>query len=120
MIILLFKIDVNECAVGAEKSEPNPKSIFDTAHVIHVMGIPWTVTKQKMVEFFDDINILNGVNGIHFIIDHSKKNGAFIQVATKNDYLLAMKRQLGYTSFGGEMFSMVAGKQINSNFSFID
>lgn len=100
--------------MGGQHSEPNPQSELNTAHVIHVTGIPWTATKQKMVEFFDDIKILDGVNGIHFIIDNTSKNGAFIQMATKHDYWLAMKRQVGYTSLGGKMFSMVAGKKVIS------
>lgn len=67
----------------------------DPSHVIHVENIPWTATKKEIVDLFGNIEILNGVNGIHFIVDNEKiHNNAFIELASLKDYQLAMDRKV--------------------------
>lgn len=81
---------------------------FNSTHLIYVKGIPWSATKQSIVYFFDGIHILNGVNGIHFIIENTKSNNAFVQLASANDYQLAIKRRMkpwGYSSVTGKISS---------------
>lgn len=72
----------------------NHPSSCDPLHLIRVVNIPWTATKSSIVDLFTDIRILNGKNGVHFIIDsESKHNDAFIQLTSNNDYRLAMNCQ---------------------------
>lgn len=66
----------------------------DSMHVIQVENVPWTTTKKEIVDLFDDINILNGKSGIHFMVDNlNHRNDAFVQLAAKEDYQLALDRK---------------------------
>lgn len=69
-------------------------SYYDTTYLIDVKGIPWTATKWNIVEFFDDLNILNGEKGIHFKLDNTYNNDAFIQLTTYTDYHMALKQKV--------------------------
>lgn len=57
-------------------------------YIVQVNGFRWSETKNKIIEYFDNVNILNGEKGIHFIIDKkiNKCNKMFIQLASENDY----------------------------------
>lgn len=70
----------------------------DSTYVIRAAGFPWIATKPEIVEFFSGIKILNGKNGIHFIIGKAKNihNDAFIQLSSDKDYQLAMTRKVKY------------------------
>lgn len=72
--------------------EQSPTFNYDSTYLVRANKIPWVATKEEIVEFFDDINILNGVNGIHFIVDKTKNscNDAFIQLASEKDYHVAI------------------------------
>lgn len=66
----------------------------DPTHLIRVCNIPWTATKSGVADLFPQVNILDGKNGVHFVIDDdSKYNDAFIKVASIKDYNLAMNNQ---------------------------
>lgn len=89
---------IDDCSVG-QSNEARKKDLANSlghnpANLIRASGIPWIATKQEIVDFFGDIKILNGVQGIHFIIDKIKnsRNDAFIQLASKKHYELAMKQ----------------------------
>lgn len=58
------------------------------SYVLQSNGFPWSMTKQEILQFFVGVKILNGTNGIHFIIDNrlNKCNKLYIQLATENDY----------------------------------
>lgn len=62
--------------------------------LIRAIGIPWIASKQKIRNYFQDNHIK--INGIHFIIDKTKNshNEAFIQLATVNDYELAISKEV--------------------------
>lgn len=65
---------------------------FDNSlYLIKMSGIPWTATKTELQAFLSEVNILNGINGIHFIIDEKKCsiNQAYIQLETRKDYSVA-------------------------------
>lgn len=63
-------------------------------YVIRAENIPWTATKGEVVNVFANIEILDGKNGIHFILDKDKiHNGAFVQLASKKDFQWALNRQ---------------------------
>lgn len=66
----------------------NSEPIF----VIEVRGLPWVVTKREIINFFSDVNISNGINGIHFAIDKAKNqcNQAFIQLQSEKDVSRAL------------------------------
>lgn len=83
-------------------------SVYDTTYLVDVKGIPWTATKWNIVEFFDDLNILNGCDGIHFKVDNTYNNDAFIQLTTYTDYQTATKQKLrraGTAAIKGKNFS---------------
>lgn len=70
--------------------------VQQTEYLIHASGLHWVTTKQEIVDFFSGINILNGANGIHFIIGETKnsRNEAFIQLTSSDDYKLATARKI--------------------------
>lgn len=85
-------------SVQNDRQQPQPR--FDSAHLIYVKGLPWTATKQEILDFFNDIKILNGTKGIHFVVENGNRNDAFIQLATQDDHRLAIKckgRPMGFS-----------------------
>lgn len=91
-------------------------SLYDTTYLLDVKGIPWTATKCDVVSFFPDFDILNGKNGIHFKVDNTFNNDAFIQLTTYTDYHKALKqkvRYIGNSAIKGKHFSE---KFLYSNF----
>lgn len=71
----------------------------DSTYLVHVTGIPWTANKMTIMRFFDDLSILNGANGIHFVVNSVYNNDAFIQLASYKDYQLALKHKHGRRFF---------------------
>lgn len=86
------------------RSEPHAGNLqpqlpnYDSTYLIHASGFPWVCSKQEIVRFFNqiNINILNGTNGIHFMIGKTKdsRNEAMVQLATGNDYKLATTQRM--------------------------
>lgn len=64
--------------------------------MVFVEKIHWITTKMELVKLFDGINIVNGPNGIHFVVlnDAGIANNAFIEVASEKDLnnILAFNR----------------------------
>lgn len=59
-------------------------------YLIKVRGLPWKTTKKDLVEFFANVNIYNGLDGIHFVTDDENNFGvAYIQLSSRKDYDLA-------------------------------
>lgn len=56
-------------------------------------GLPWSATKPKIAEFLENINILNRMDGIHFMINEKimKNVQAFVQLESMRDYTAALK-----------------------------
>lgn len=84
-------------------------SYYDSTYLIDVKGIPWTATKWDIVDIFDDLTILNGRDGIHFKVDKTYNNDAFIQLTTYADYQMALKqkvRQIGRSAVKSKIFSL--------------
>lgn len=71
------------------------------------------MTKKEIVDAFADIKILHGDRGIHFIVDQlNHRNDAFIQLASREDYELAVNRKsLRHHSFikSSYIFSTLCG-----------
>lgn len=66
---------------------------YDSKFLIELRGLPWSATKKDVEHFLKDVNILNGLRGIHFLLDdnHQKINRAIIQLGQIRDYTLAKK-----------------------------
>lgn len=81
--------DDSDCSFDAPKSGFN----YDSKYLINVRGLPWSATKPEIADFFGSINILNGQDGIHFIIDerNMKQGQAFIQLDQLRDLTAALK-----------------------------
>lgn len=63
--------------------------------VIKLRGLPWSVTKEQIVNFLQGVAIDGGENGIHFINNGKKKNfsgNAFVVCATENDYVKSFSK----------------------------
>lgn len=71
---------------------------YDSKYLIEVFGLPRSSARQDILNFFKDINILNGPNGIHFMTDEKdRKSGrAFIQLAQLKDFKLAHQYNTKY------------------------
>lgn len=56
-------------------------------------GLPWQITKAKVLEMFPTVDILNDSDGIHFIINErrNKMNQAYLQLKTEQDIKEALK-----------------------------
>lgn len=73
-------------------------------------GLPWTVTKWQVLEFFEGIKVLNGERGIR--ITHRDERGAmkaYVDVASANDHDAALKRK-------GRVFK---GRTIDGNMQYL-
>lgn len=72
---------------GGSKQAKSSGSKVDVSRLLKVRGLPWTTTKTELRNFFGGVDLLNGLNGIHFITDDPNCAGiAYIQVASKRDY----------------------------------
>lgn len=80
---------VMETVAYAESS----KSTKNSMHVIQVTGLPWQITKAKILELLPTVNIMNNSDGIHFIINErrNKMNQAYLQMKTEQDFKEALK-----------------------------
>lgn len=66
---------------------------YDLPYLIRIRGLPWSTTKQDILNFFDGVHILNGEDGIHLVtlalLPNRPLGEAFIQLATQKDLNLA-------------------------------
>lgn len=66
-------------------------------HLIRLRGIAWSANKHEIAEFLYGVNILNGLKGIHFIVDNMLGYGeAFVQLASNKDFHLARLKHNQY------------------------
>lgn len=61
---------------------------FDSIYLIEIRNLPAAATRREISEFFNDINILNGIYGIHFVLDekYRKYGRAFVQLENLKEY----------------------------------
>lgn len=80
--------DQSEC----QARDISVDSGYGTTYLIKVRGLPWTTTKKDLMDFFENVHILNDLDGIYFITDDENNFGvAYIQLPTRNDYEQAQK-----------------------------
>lgn len=56
--------------------------------IVRLGTIPWTTTKQQLVDYFREVNVPCGVNGVHFIVRNEvgKPNNAYMALANKDEF----------------------------------
>lgn len=58
-------------------------------HLIRIRGLPWTITKQEIVEFFKGVMIRHGEDGIHLVTlgaNSSRPSGeAYVELCSAED-----------------------------------
>lgn len=66
---------------------------FDSKYLIMVRNLPWKSTRLHIVEFFENIPFLNGMEGIQFVMNDkiTETVEAFIQLESMKDYTGALK-----------------------------
>lgn len=66
---------------------------FDAKYLIQVRNLPFTATRPHIAELFENIQLMNGMEGIHFIMtDKITENvEAFIQLESMRDYKAALR-----------------------------
>lgn len=66
---------------------------YNYPYLIRIRGLPWSTTKQDILDFFDGVHILNGEDGIHLVtlalVPNRPLGEAYIQLATQRDLELA-------------------------------
>lgn len=72
------------------KAAASNRSNSDGSFLIRIRGLPFTTTKQEILDFFEGINIVSGEDGIHlaaFGLHSTKPLGeAYIELASEDDY----------------------------------
>lgn len=68
---------------------------YDSKYLIEVKGLPRTATRQDISDFFNNMSILNGLYGIHFLfdIDIQESGRAYVQLENLKDFQTALKQQ---------------------------
>lgn len=94
-------------------NEPN----YNGPYLIRIRGLPWSTTKQDILDFFDGVHILNGEDGIHLItlpmLPSRPLGEAYIQLASERDLDLAHtfdRKNLGSRYIEGESMLLVSGE----------
>lgn len=66
---------------------------FDSKYLVEVQDLPHSASRQDIVDFFQNVNILNGPKGIHFVLDETdgQSGHAYIQLAQLGDFKLAQE-----------------------------
>lgn len=105
--------DQSEC----QARDISVDSGYGTTYLIKVRGLPWTTTKKDLIDFFENVHISNGLDGIYFITDDENNFGvAYIQLPTRKDYDQAQKF---HHKLLGDRYVEGNGKWIKLNFFLI-
>lgn len=71
--------------------DPNPE------HLVRLRGLSWSTNKHEIAEFLSGVNILNGLDGIHYVVDNACGYGeALVQCASTQDFFTALKKHKHY------------------------
>ncbi|KAM8923912.1 heterogeneous nuclear ribonucleoprotein H3 [Pelodytes ibericus] len=67
-------------------------------YIVRVRGLPWSCTREEVLEFFSECAILDGVGGIHFTTSkEGRPSGeAFILLETDDDLKKALEKDRKY------------------------
>lgn len=66
---------------------------YDSKYLIEVRDLPWSVSRHEIKDIFKDVNILNGLRGIHFVLDDKNQTSgrALVQLEQLKDFQTAFK-----------------------------
>lgn len=66
---------------------------YDSKYLIELQKVPSTATRQEIRDFLNNMEILNGLNGIHFLVEsNNQKDGqVFVQLENLKDFQTALK-----------------------------
>ncbi|MCL4124761.1 UNVERIFIED_CONTAM: hypothetical protein GTU68_024752 [Idotea baltica] len=66
----------------------------DEDKVIRIRGLPWSATKEDIIKFFDGIEILNGVEGVHMTLSREGRPSgeAYVELVDQEDISKAEKK----------------------------
>lgn len=61
---------------------------YDSVFLVELQNLPRSATRKEIKDFFPGISILNGLHGIHFILDekYRKYGRAFVQLEHLREY----------------------------------
>lgn len=61
---------------------------YDSVYLVELQNLPRSATRKEIKDFFPGISILNGLYGIHFILDekYRKYGRAFVQLEHLREY----------------------------------
>ena len=62
--------------------------------IVKARGLPWSASADEVVEFFSEVAIVGGVDGVHFGKNREGRPSgeAFIEVETKEDVERALEK----------------------------
>ncbi|GFT04100.1 heterogeneous nuclear ribonucleoprotein H [Trichonephila clavipes] len=62
--------------------------------VVRVRGLPWSATKEEIQKFFTDVNIKNGLEGIHMTLSREGRPSgeAYVEVEKEEDFTKALEK----------------------------
>lgn len=66
---------------------------YDSKYLIEIRKLPSTATRKEIRDFLNNMEILNGLNGIHFLVEsNDQKDGqVFVQLENLRDFQTALK-----------------------------
>lgn len=78
--------------------------------VVRLITIPWAASKRQILDRFGAVNILNGPEGIHFIVDKEldRPNNAFIELGSLDDYFGILDLPVRGQSYRGRFDYQIA------------
>ncbi|XP_055326666.1 G-rich sequence factor 1-like isoform X2 [Sitodiplosis mosellana] len=82
---------------------------YDSLYLVEVRGLPPSTSRQEVKDFFSGARILNGINGIHFILDemYRKCGRALVQLECIKDYQSIHKYNMN--RLGGRCIEVTTG-----------
>lgn len=93
----------NELGGGGGDDGGSDNGLMDSAWIVKLRGLPWSVTAQDIMDFLGDVEVSGGSNGVHLITysrNSSRPNGeAFVVCATEDSYNKAFqynKQSMGH------------------------
>ncbi|XP_045467613.1 heterogeneous nuclear ribonucleoprotein H2-like [Harmonia axyridis] len=66
----------------------------EEGYVVKLRGLPWSVTAEDVLKFFEDCDVMNGKNGIHLTTSREGRPSgeAYVEFETPEDLELALEK----------------------------
>lgn len=104
--------DANNTEEGG--SDGDSAAAIESAWIVKLRGLPWSVTTQDILDFLDGVEVSGGTNGVHLITysrNSSRPNGeAFVVCATEESYNKAFeynKKTMGHRYIESKFYLML-------------